>query len=135
MSILKTQTVLIDHLKTLAPSLPTAYEGISFTPPSSTYQRVQIVIQPPDDPVLSTGYFRDKFELQIFVNAPNNKGVGEALSRAELIRNHFKKGFTAFKDNVVVQVLNTPSITRPADIGDRLIVAVLIDVVTGVTVD
>jgi hypothetical protein len=135
MSILKTQTVLIDHLKTLTPTLPTAYEGISFTPPSTAYQRVQIVIQPPDDPVLSTGYFRERLEMQVFVNAPNNKGVGEALSRAELIRNHFKKGFTAFKDNLIVQVLDTPTITSPAVIGDRLIVAVLIDVVTGVTVD
>jgi hypothetical protein len=135
MSILKTQTALIDHLKTLTPTLPTAYEGVSFTPPTGTYQRVQFLIQDPTDPVLGTGYYRENLELQIFVNSPNNKGVGEALSRAELLRVHFKKGLTIQKDTLRIHILETPRISGSAVIGDRLIVPILIPVVSEVLCD
>lgn len=128
MSVLKTQKGLIKHLNLLVPSLPTAYEGASFTPPSTIYQRLQFRVNQPDDPVLGTGYYRERMELQIFVNAPANKGTGEALTRAELLRTHFKKGTTIAEDSILIHILETPQISGTVAFGDRIICPVLIDV-------
>jgi hypothetical protein len=93
------------------------------------------LIKDPTDPVLGTGYYRENLELQIFVNSPNNKGVGEALSRAELLRTHFKKGLTIQKDTLIIHILETPRISGSAVIGDRLIVPILIPIVSEVLCD
>jgi hypothetical protein len=135
MSILKTQKALINHLKTLAPELPTAYEGVSFTTPIGTYQRVQFKINSPDDPVFGTGYHRERIEMQIFVNSPNNKGSGDALARAEALRKHYNKGLTLQDGTLRVHVLRTPTISGAVSIGDRLSVPVLIDVTSEVLCD
>lgn len=132
MSVLKTQKGLIKHLNLLLPNLPTAYEGVSFNPPTGVYQRIQFRISRPDDPVLGTGYYRERIEMQIFVNAPSNKGTGEALARAELLRTHFKKSTTISEDGVLIHVLETPQISGTMAVGDRIICPVLIDVTTEV---
>jgi len=128
MSVLKTQKGLIKHLNLLLPNIATAYEGASFTPPTTIYQRLQFRINRPDDPVLGTGYYRERIEMQIFVNAPTNKGTGEALARAELLRTHFKKGTTLSEDGILIHILETPQIAGTMAIGDRIICPVLIDV-------
>lgn len=133
MSVLKTQKGLIKHLNLLLPNIPTAYEGTGFgpgvpNPPPGNYQRVQFRINRPDDPVLGTGYYRERIEMQIFVNAPTNKGTGEALARAELLRTHFKKGTTIAEDGVLIHILETPQIAGTIAMGDRIICPVLIDV-------
>ena len=132
MAVLETQRGLIKHLNLLLPNLPTAYEGLSFTPPSGIYQRLQFRINPPDDPVLGTGYYRERMEMQIFVNAPTNKGTGEALSRAQLLRTHFKKGTTISESGILIHILETPQISGTVALGDRIICPVLIDVIAEV---
>ena len=122
MAVLETQRGLIKHLNLLLPNLPTAYEGLSFTPPSTIYQRLQFRINQPDDPVLGTGYYRERMEMQIFVNAPTNKGTGEALSRAQLLRTHFKKGTTIVESGILIHILETPQISGTVALGDRIIV-------------
>lgn len=128
MSVLKTQRALIKHLNLLVPAVATAYEGASFTSPATLYQRLQFRINQPDDPVFGTGYYRERIEMQIFVNAPTNKGTGEALTRAELLRTHFKKGTTITEDGILIHILETPQISGTMAIGDRIICPVLIDV-------
>ena len=132
MSVLKTQKGLIKHLNLLVPAVPTAYEGASFNAPATIYQRLQFRINQPDDPVLGTGYYRERIEMQIFVNAPTNKGTGEALTRAELLRTHFKKGTTISEDGILIHILETPQISGTVAFGDRIICPVLIDVVAEV---
>jgi hypothetical protein len=134
MSVLKTEKALIKHLNLLTPALPTAYEAASFTPPTTIYQRVQFRVNQPDDPVLGTGYYRERIEMQIFVNAPTNKGTGEALSRAEILRQHFKKSTTLPEAGVLVHVLETPHISGTIAVGDRIICPVLISATAEVLV-
>jgi hypothetical protein len=133
MSLAKIEKALLRHFNTLTPKLPTAYEGASFVTPDTVYQRIQIVPRQPEDPVFGAGYYRERVELQVFVNAPSNKGKGEALARAELVRKHFKKPTTLQEEDVRIHVLTTPSINGAIVIGNRIIVAVLIDVVAEVT--
>lgn len=132
MAILETKRCLERRLLALTPTIPTAFEGVSFDPPVTMYQRVQLMIKKPVDPVFSAGYHRDEMQLQIFiVDAPNN-GTAAALTRAELTRNHFKKGTTFEEGAFRIHVLTTPQIGSTAQIGNRTIVSVLIDVITEV---
>ena len=132
MSVLITETALIKHLNALSPSLPTAYESVSFTVPNGLYQRVQFRVSPPDDPVIGTGYYRERVELQIFVYGESNKGTGEVLQRAELLRQHFKKSTTLVEQGLYIHVLETPQIAGTQPIGTKVVCPVLIPTVTEV---
>lgn len=101
-------------------------------PPSGMYQRVQFRISKPDDPVLGTGYYRERLEMQIFVSGLSDQGTGEVLDRAELLRTHFKKSTTLTESGVVVHVLETPTIAGTTIIGDRVFCPVLIPVIAEV---
>lgn len=133
MAIVETQSALERHLTTLSPVLPTAYEGLSFTPPTTIYQRIQFVVNNPDDPVLGKGYYRENQQMQIFVIDAANEGTGRALTRAELIRSHFNKGLFLTEGSFKIYVLDTPKVAGVSIIENRVIVPVLINVVTEVT--
>ena len=132
MSIAETKRAAERHLSTLLPVLPTGYEGVKFDPPSGMYQRVQLSIRPPDDPVLGTGYHRERVQFQVFVVGAINKGTGEVLARAELIREHFKKGTFLLEGSIRIHVLATPQISGAAIVQDRAVVPILIDLVAEV---
>lgn len=115
------------HLAALTPSISTAYEALSFTPvPGTPYQKVQISTQRPENPTLGDDYYRDRGEFQVFLCYPTNKGTGEVLTRAELLREHFKRGTTLVEGGATVLITRTPQIAGTAIIGDRVIVPVLI---------
>ncbi|MGL5077417.1 MAG: phage tail terminator-like protein [Waterburya sp.] len=132
MSVKKTQTALIKHLKLLLPQVPTAYEAVSFDSPLGLYQRVQFRILSPDDPVVGKGYYRERVEMQIFVYAPTNSGTGLVLNRAELLQNHFGKGLTLVESDLKVHVLRTPQVSGTAVIGSKIVCPVLISTITEV---
>lgn len=121
------------RLASLAPTLQTGYEGVSFTPPNGMYQRCQFVILRPDDPVFGTGYHRENVEFQVFVVDTSGKGTTDALNRAELIRNHFAKGTTLVEGSTPMYVLETPQIAGTTISQGRVIVPVLIPVTAEVS--
>ena len=114
----------------LVPSLPTAFEGLSFDPPTTMYQRCQFLIQSPDDPVLGTGYYRERIQFQVFIVGEANKGTAEAIQRAEIVRERFKKGTTLLEGGFRIHILSTPKVGSVSPVGTRTITPVLIDVVT-----
>jgi len=132
MSILEIKRSAERHLNTLTPSVPTGWEGVTFNPPSTIYQRVQFIIQSPDDPVLGTGFHRERVTMQVFVVGEINKGTSEIISRAELIRNKFKKGLVLTEGNVRIHVLRTPQIAGASIVADRSVCPVIIELVAEV---
>ena len=132
MAILEIKRAAERHLLGLTPTLPTAWEGVSFTPPSTIYQRVQVQPRRIEDPVLGTGFHREFVSFQVFVVSPVNKGTAEAISRAELIRDRFKKGTSLLENNIRIHVLSTPQIAGASVQQDRIIVPVLIELVAEV---
>jgi len=133
MAIDKVKVALERHLSTMTPAVQTAFEGVSFKPTAGTmYQRAQLRIDDPDDPVLGKGYYRERVQFQVFVVAPSNKGTGAAIARAQLIRERFKKGTSLTESGVVLHVLETPRISGATSATDRVIVPVLINVVAEV---
>lgn len=129
MAILEIKRAAERKLNTLSPALPTAYEGVTFNPPNGLYQRVQFTIQSPDDPVLGTGFHRERVTMQIFVVGAANKGTSEVITRAELIRNHFAKGLVLQEGNVKIHVLKTPQVAGNTVVSERVICPVLIELV------
>lgn len=132
MAIIEIKRAAERKLSTLNPVLPTAYEGVSFNPPNGLYQRVQFTIQTPDDPVLGTGFHRERIQLQVFIVGAANKGTSEVINRAELIRDHFAKGLVLQEGNVKIHVLRTPQIAGNTVVSERVICPVLIDLVAEV---
>ncbi len=132
MAIIEIKRASERRLNALAPAVQTAWEGVSFDPPDGLYQRVQFTIQSPDDPVLGTGFHRERMTMQVFVVGAANKGTSEVINRAELIRNHFAKGLVMQEGNVKIHVLTTPQIAGNTIVSERVICPVLIQLVAEV---
>lgn len=136
MAIVEIKRAAERHLSTLTPSTPTGWEGVSFNPPTNQlYQRVQFLVQPPDDPVLGTGFYRERVTMQVFVVGMVNKGTSEVISRAEAIRDKFKKGLVLVENNIRIHVLRTPQVSGTAIASDRIICPVIIELVAEVYSD
>jgi hypothetical protein len=131
-AIIKSKRACEKRLGSLTPALPTAYEGVVFTPPNTMYQSCQFLIQSPDDPVFGTGYYRERFDFQVFVIGQYSKGTLEVLERAELIRDHFHKGLTLVEEDITLHFLRTPKIAGTMISEGRTIVPILISVVSEV---
>lgn len=116
-------------LKTLNPSLPTAYENVKFIPPTSTYLKLQYVTTKPDDPVFNNFYYREYLETQIFICDELNIGASKATLIAESIRSLFDKGTHLVEDGYSIHVLKTPQIAGSATTLDRFVIPVLISFV------
>lgn len=130
MSIQQIQRAAERLLATITPSIPTAYEGVSFTPPTSgLYQRVKFDIRQPDDDTIGTGFHREQLLLQVFIVGQPNQGRADILARAELIRDKFKKGTFLLEDGVRIHVLRTPQISG---VGQSMVCPVLINLVAEV---
>lgn len=132
MAIVQIKRAAERKLSQLTPVVPTAHEGVSFDPPSGLYQRVQFTIQAPDDPVLGTGFHRERITMQVFVVGDANKGTSEVINQAELIRAHFAKGLVLEENNVKIHVLRTPQIAGNTVVSERVICPVLIQLVAEV---
>ncbi len=132
MAIIEVKRAAERHLSTLTPNIATGYEGVTFAPPVGLYQRVQFNIQTPDDPVLGTGFYRERITMQVFIAGALNKGTAEVIARAELVRNHFNKGLTLLENNIRIHVLRTPQIAGTSVASDRLVCPVIIELVAEV---
>lgn len=134
MAIVETKRAAERHLNGLTPQLPTAWEAHEFKPPATMYQMVQFSINPPEDPVLGTGYYRERIQMQVFVVGKLNEGTGDVLARAELIRNRFKKGTFLTENGVDIHILSTPQIAGTSVTDTRVVCPILIDLVSEVLV-
>jgi hypothetical protein len=135
MAIIEIKRAAERHLSALTPIIPTGWEGVSFTTPDTLYQRVQFMIQSPEDPVLGKGFHREKMTMQVFVVGQINKGTSEVINHAEAIRNQFAKGLVLNENNIRIHVLRTPQISGTSITSDRIICPVIIELVAEVYSD
>lgn len=133
MAIIETKRAAERHLSTLTPFVPCAWESVDFENlAGEMYQRVQFTIQPPEDPVIGVGFHREKIIMQVFVAGASNKGTGEVINRAELIRARFAKGLVLIENDIRIHVLRTPQIAGTMITSDRIVCPVLIELVVEV---
>lgn len=131
--ISSTKRAVERRLNTLTPSVPIAYENVSFIPPTGMYLRTQLTIQNPEDPVYGTGYYRERITFQVFVCEELNKGTVSAQAKAEAIRTLFTKGTSFTEDDYVVHILRTPQVAGSIVTSDRLVIPILISLVVEVS--
>jgi len=128
MALPRIKVALEKHLQALAPVLSTAVENVSFTPvPGVPYQDVQIVPREPDNQTLGDGFYRDTGELQVFLSYPSGTGSQQAMNRAILTRDWFKRGTTLTQGGIEVIIMKTPTVTSGNIFNDRYIIAVFIE--------
>lgn len=127
MSLIKVTKAMQKHLLTLTPSIQSAFEATSFEPETGVpFQYIQLVPRRPENPTLGDDYYRDVGEFQVFLCYPANQGTGDALERAELVRNHFKRGTTLTEGGLEILITGTPQISGTVLSTDRTIIPVIV---------
>ena len=130
--ILVIKKLLENRLLTLSPALPTAFEGVYFTPPTTKYLRAVVNMRQPDDSVLGSSYYREIISFNVYVVDQINIGTGGAISTAGAIRDLFQKGTAIVEDNVTIKIIETPQIQGTSVASERLVVPVLISAIAEV---
>jgi len=132
MSLLTIRKLLEGRLNTLSPSLPIAFENVSFKAPTTKYLRANINIRKPDDSVLGSSYYREIITFNVYVVDQINIGTGGAFTTAEAIRDLFAKGTALQESNVTIKIIQTPQIQGSTIASERLVVPVLISAIAEV---
>ena len=123
-------------LKALLPTTPIAFENVSFNAPTDKlYIRTQFAVRNLDDPVMSSKYYRERINFQVFIVGLPNVGTAAAISVAEQIRNRFDKGTYFNEAGMRLMVLSTPQVLSSTIVENRLVIPVMIDVVAEVFKD
>lgn len=135
-AILNTKRACERALLALLPSIPIAFENVSFNAPTDKmYIRTQFAIRSPVDTVMSSKYYREQISFQCFIIGLPNVGTAQSIQVAEQIRARFDKGTCFTENGMRLMVLSTPQISSSSVIENRLIVPVLIDVAAEVFKD
>jgi len=101
------------------PTIKIAFENVKFDPPSSLYLAVNSLIDNPTDVVLGDDYFRENIILNVFVVGEANTGTGAILTKAEEVRELFKKGTFILQGTSRIYVLTTPHIMGTTETSSR----------------
>lgn len=113
-------------LDAMTPSLATQWENTPYTPVDGTpYQRVYLLTAEPDNPEIGT-FTQERGFLQVSLAYPLGTGAGDAMTRAELIRDTFKRGSTFTSSGITTTIEKTPEITPAMIDDDRYVVPVRI---------
>ena len=116
MSELKINAALVSAYRAVMPSLPTAFEGVAFTPATGTKWAALNNLRAGAD-VASLGVGgQDEHTgvLQIDVNVPEGTGTGELLADADTLRGYFIAGrsFTYQTQTVRVRRADVSQVRR-----------------------
>lgn len=116
------------YATSLSPEIDTFYEnGPSVKPTQKKpYQKLQLVPLQPENPTLGDKYYREVGEFQIFLCYPAREGTGEALQKAQYIKDAFFRGSTLVEGDTEIIVKNTPFVDKGMVIEDRYVVPIIV---------
>lgn len=120
MSLVSFRAALETALAAMLPALATAWENVSFTPPSPAvaYQAAYLLPAPPDNLEYGKAHFEQAiFQVSLFY--PLQDGSGAAAARAEMLRTLFHRGASFTSSGVTVTVDKTPEVSQGTVDGDR----------------
>lgn len=104
------KAALETRLMAMAGVLTTAFENTPVDQLVAPYQIASFLPAAPDNPTLGTRHYRERGVFQILLVYPSNEGAGNALAKAEAIRDWFPRGGSYSSGGVTVRVSNTPAI-------------------------
>lgn len=115
MSLAIVRKLLEERLATLAPSLPSAFENVTYQRSQGVaFQEITLIPAGVEDPVFGTpggaGLKREVGLMQIKLHYPEAEGSGAATARAEAVRSHYPRGLTLTQGNVRLMIVRSPTI-------------------------
>lgn len=120
MSIIKIRAALEEALAGIDPAFPTAYENTPYTPVDGVpYQRAYLILATPDNPTLGGSFYREVGVFQVNLYYPLQSGTVTASTKADAIRNTFKRGNSFVKDDHIIAIEKTPEIPQGVVEADR----------------
>lgn len=126
MSATAIRSALQVALSGMSPALSTAWENVSFTPQNGVpYQKAFLLFAKPDNSEYGANY-REQGIFHINLMYPISAGTTAPESRAEMIRQAFKRGSSFSSDGVDVVVDKTPELSGGVRDGDRWALSVKI---------
>jgi hypothetical protein len=125
--ISKVRAALETALKAVDPNFATQWENFAFDPtPGTPYQACNILFADPFDPEANGSFVQESGYMQVTLRYPANKGAGPAITKAQELKQAFRKGLSIPCDGSTVQIIRTASIAPGSNDGDRYAVAVKI---------
>lgn len=118
------------HLLLLDNVISTDWEGKDFTPVNNVeYQSVHLLTGKVDDFTIShDDNSQYDFLLQITLKYPSQDGMYKIEEKAEAIVNHFKRGTKLTKNDIIINIDKTPTVTMLGVDGDREVKVVSIPI-------
>jgi hypothetical protein len=111
MSLLTIKQAFEVALSAITPSIDTAYSNVDFTPTiGEPHQEIYLLPATPDNTEQGVKNYREQGLVQVNLCYPLNDGEINGLTRAELIRDTFKKGTTLARGGLSINVTTTPTI-------------------------
>lgn len=111
MSIDAIKAALQTALEALTPTLPPAYEGVTFEPVVGVaHQRVDFIFSEPENNE-NTERYRQGGIMQVTLKYPAGVGSGAIEARALMIRDAFPRKRALTSGGVVTNIERTPAIT------------------------
>lgn len=124
MSLVAVRAALEVALNAMAVPLATAWENTPYSPDVGTpYQRVNFLAAEPENPEIGGSVIERGF-MQVSLCYPLDTGPAAAASRAELIRQTFKRGNAFTSSGIITQIERTPEIAPAMIEDDRYVVPV-----------
>jgi hypothetical protein len=127
MSIVNIRAALETRLNAMTPALATAWEGVPYTPVTGTpYQQVNMLLSATENPTFGDAMYRVTGFLQVLLCYPPGTGPKAAATRAELVRDQFRRGLGLSSGGTDVLIDRTPTIAPAIIDGDRYRIPVTI---------
>ena len=115
MSIKKINAALVTAYQSAYPSVPTAYEGVAFTPPNGKWAQVFNLLSAADPVTLGKGG-EDEVSgvFQIDINVPEGSGTSTLLTDMDTLKSSFVAGkWLAYQgQNVLIRKADPSAIRR-----------------------
>lgn len=105
------RSILETALQSVDPTMQTAYENVSFKPTVGVpYQAPFIITARPQNPTIGDNFYREVGYMQVNIYYPLGEGSLAITTKAEQIRNTFKRGATFTKNGITVVITGTPEL-------------------------
>lgn len=128
---MSTRTAFESKLNEMTPSLATEWENTTFSPANGVpYQTVNLLQNNPVDTTIANETYLEQGIFQVTLKYPTNKGMKDIETRANLVREFFKKGTILTDGSNSIYITQTPSITNLGKYGDRHLIVISINYFT-----
>lgn len=125
MSLTNIRSALESAVDGMLPAIQTAHEGESFAPSIGTpYAEIFLMVATPSNPTMGDGFYQEIGVLQVTLHYPAGEGTAAAMTRAQAIRDLFRRGATFSYGGTIVQIDKTPAIGVAE--GDESFIAVVV---------